>query len=112
MGSLREFCGVSAGFCGGPWDFPRFSMGSDPILVTVGKYAPKICQIPCPSRWSLFWKLHRGHCGGGGGKQGRFVILRFPLFCSVWVFQDNQILGKTARKVSLSHPFLCVRPKC
>ena len=24
-GSLRGFCGVSAGFCGGPRDFPRFS---------------------------------------------------------------------------------------
>ena len=45
--------------------------------------------------------------GCGGVKQGRFVILRFPLFCSVWGFQDNQMLGKPARKVSLSHPLLC-----
>ena len=44
----------------------------------------------------------------GGAKQGRFGILRFPLFCSI---QDNQMLGKRrARKVSLSHPFF-VCPK-
>ena len=35
-GSLRGFCGVSAGFCGGPRDFPRVSGGSDPMLVTLG----------------------------------------------------------------------------
>ena len=35
-GSLRGFSGVSAGFCGGPLDFPRFFGGSDPILVTLG----------------------------------------------------------------------------
>ena len=35
-GSLRGFCGVSAGFCGGPRDFPRFFGGSDPVLVTLG----------------------------------------------------------------------------
>ena len=46
--------------------------------------------------------------GGGEGKQGRFVILPFPLLCSVWGSQDTQMLGKTARKVSLSHPFLGV----
>ena len=39
-------------------------------------------------------------CEGGGVKQGRFVILRFPLFCSVWGFQDTQMLGKTARYVT------------
>ena len=38
---------------------------------------------------------------GGGVKQGRFVILRFPLFCSVCGFQDTQMLGKTARQISL-----------
>ena len=43
----------------------------------------------------------------GGVKQGRFVILRFPLFCSVWGSQDAQMLGNTARKVALSRPFLC-----
>ena len=42
-----------------------------------------------------------------GVKQAGFVILRFPLFCSVWGSQDIQMLGRTARKVSLSHPFLC-----
>ena len=41
----------------------------------------------------------------GGGKQGRFVILRFPLFWSVWGSQ-GKMLRKTARKMSLSHPFL------
>ena len=49
----------------------------------------------------------RGGCGGV--KQGRFVILRFPLFCSVGGSQDTQMPGKTARKVSLSHLFLCAR---
>ena len=34
-GSLRGFCGVSAGFCGGPRDFPRVFGGSDPMLVTL-----------------------------------------------------------------------------
>ena len=34
-GSLRGFCGVSAGFCGGPQDFARFFRGSDPMLVTL-----------------------------------------------------------------------------
>ena len=43
----------------------------------------------------------------GGAKQGRFVILRFPLFYSVSESQATQILGKTARNVSLSHPLLC-----
>ena len=43
-----------------------------------------------------------------GGKRGRFVILRFPLFCSVWGSKDTQMLGKTARKMLFSHPFLCV----
>ena len=42
-----------------------------------------------------------------GVKQGRFVIFRFPLFCSVWGSQDTQMLGKTARKTSLSYPALC-----
>ena len=35
-----------------------------------------------------------------------FVILRFPLFLQCLGVQDKQMLGKTARKVSLSHPFL------
>ena len=43
----------------------------------------------------------------GGVKKGRFVIFAFPLFCSILEVQDTQMLGKTARKVSLSHPFLC-----
>ena len=34
-GSLRGFCGVSAGLCGGPRDFPRVFGGSDPMLVTL-----------------------------------------------------------------------------
>ena len=53
-----------------------------------------------------------GTCEGGGCgrvKEGRFVSLRFPLFCSVWGSQDTHMLGKTAREVSLSHPFLCAR---
>ena len=35
-GSLRGFCGVSAGFCRGPRDFPRVFGGSDSMLVTLG----------------------------------------------------------------------------
>ena len=31
-GSLRGFCGVSAGLCGGPRDFPRVFKDSDPML--------------------------------------------------------------------------------
>ena len=34
-GSLRGFCGVSAGLCGGPRDFPSVFGGSDPMLVTL-----------------------------------------------------------------------------
>ena len=44
---------------------------------------------------------------GGGSKQGRFVILRFPLFYSVWGSKDTKMLRRTARRMSLSHPFLC-----
>ena len=35
-GSLRGFCGALRGSAGGPWDFPRFFGGSDPMLVTLG----------------------------------------------------------------------------
>ena len=50
----------------------------------------------CPRRASrrvvpLGW-IYNVTCGGV--KQGRFVILCFPLFCSVWLFQDTQMLGK------------------
>ena len=42
----------SAGFCGGPWDFPRFLGGSDPTLVTLGNcwnLRGKLCHdIFCP----------------------------------------------------------------
>ena len=34
-GSLRGFCGVSVGFCGGTRDLPRVFGGSDPMLVTL-----------------------------------------------------------------------------
>ena len=43
----------------------------------------------------------------GRVKKGRFVIFAFPLFYSILGFQDAQMLGKTARKMSLSNPFLC-----
>ena len=36
-GSLRGFLRGSAGFCGGPRDFPRVFGGTDPVLVTLGK---------------------------------------------------------------------------
>ena len=45
--------------------------------------------------------------GSGGVKQGRFGICVFPCFVVLGGFQDNQMLEKTARKVSSSHPFLC-----
>ena len=34
--ALRGLSEGSAGLCGGPLDFPRFSGGSDPMLVTLG----------------------------------------------------------------------------
>ena len=52
-----------------------------------------------------FSSYKTGLCGGI--KQGRFVIFRFPLSCSVSGSQDTQMPGETAGKVSLSHPF-CV----
>ena len=42
-----------------------------------------------------------------GVNRGRFVIFAFRLLYSILGFQDTQKLGKTARKMSLSHPFLC-----
>ena len=51
----------------------------------------------------------KGGCGlggvCGGVKRDRFVILHFPLFYSIWGSKETEILGKRARKVSLSHPF-------
>ena len=54
---------------------------------------------------SLFYPWHEGRSPrvrytSGGVKQGRFVILCFALFCSVWM------LGNTAQNMPLSHPFL------
>ena len=39
----------------------------------------------------------------GGGEQGRFVILSFPLFYSIW----GSDAAKNRTKSVLSHPFLC-----
>ena len=61
--------------------------------------------VKCVELWNFSREFFETYTSGGV-KQGRFVILRFPLFCSVWGSQDTQMLGKTARKVSLSHPFL------
>ena len=44
-----------------------------------------------------------------GGATESIVILRLPLFGGG--SQDNQTLGKTARQVPLSHPFLCALVK-
>ena len=54
--------------------------------------------------------LHTGFKGDScaGVKQGRFVILRFPLFYSICGSQDAKMLGKTAPKVSLSRPFFAL----
>ena len=47
----------------------------------------------------------------GGVKQSRSVILRFPLFCSVWGSLDTQMLGKNSTKNVIVTPlFVC--PKC
>ena len=58
--------------------------------------------------WGVGWGRggvgERGFCGRV--RQGRFVIFALPLFCSVWGSQDTQMLGNTARKMPLSHPFL------
>ena len=88
-------------------------------LFFVGKECPEKSsrRIPGKILQNLHNKIPRhSFCKGAGpvisadplwrGKQGRFVIFRFPLFCSVWGSQITQMLGKTARKVSLSHPFL------
>ena len=45
--------------------------------------------------------------GGGRVKKGRFVIFALSMFYSILGFQDAQMLGKTAQKVSLSNPFSC-----
>ena len=45
-----------------------------------------------------------------GVKQGRFVILRFPLFCSVSGSQDTQMRGKNSPKSVIVTPVL-VCPK-
>ena len=42
----------------------------------------------------------------GGVKQGRFVILYFPLFCSVWGSQDTQMLENSTKSVVVT-PLLC-----
>ena len=39
------------------------------------------------------------------GKRGSICPFAFPLFYSILGFQDAQMLGKTAPKVSLSNPF-------
>ena len=69
-GSLQGFCGVSAGFCGGPRVFPRVFGGSDPMLVTLGN---------C---WSILRSPNTA-------KQGKRNMTNRPCFASpiegVWV---------------------------
>ena len=44
----------------------------------------------------------------GGVNQGRFVILRFHLFCSVWGCQDNRSLGeRQPESVIITPLFVC-----
>ena len=43
----------------------------------------------------------------GGVKKGRFGILRFPLFCSVWGAQDTQILGEKKHEKCHCHTPFC-----
>ena len=47
-----------------------------------------------------------GYTCGGGGQTGSICHCACPSFCRIWGSQDTQMLGKTARKVSLS-PFVC-----
>ena len=85
------------------------------FLVAVGKRvrAPQLAY-PQNCAFSLYafnqswqvWELRKGYTSGGV-KRGRFVILRFPLFYSIWGPHDTEMLGKTTRNVPLSHPFLC-----
>ena len=68
------------------------------------------CSTPiCGRRPKLAQIIYAigGTCGGV--KQGRFVVLRFPLFRSVWRSQDNHMLRQKRQwwKMSLSHP-VCV----
>ena len=61
-------------------------------MAEIKVFVPKCCKNFC--------SVSRFCAGGtgaeanpsGGVKQGRFGILRFPLFCRVWGFQDNQML--------------------
>ena len=48
--------------------------------------------------------------GDGGvweGKTGSICHFAFSLVYNILGFQNSQMLGKTERKMSLSHPFLC-----
>ena len=44
--------------------------------------------------------------GGVWGGQNRVDLSFCVLFYSIWGSQDTQMLGNTARKMSLSHPLL------
>ena len=50
--------------------------------------------------------------GGGGLTQGRFVILRFPLFCSVWgsLYASRQSTGKMTNRPHFAHIHLNPSP--
>ena len=74
-GSLRGFCGVSAGFCGGPRDFPRVFGGSDPMLVT-----------PLTLQSLLFWKKQ-----GFSPQKARVFLFAEPL-------KSLEKRGKTHKK--------------
>ena len=59
-----------------------------------------------PDSRESYESIHANHATKWGGlRKGRFVILVFPLFYSILGLQHTQMLGKTARKMSLSHPF-------
>ena len=61
-----------------------------------------------PRSYSFSFIRLQGQGGGVGVKQGRFVILRFSCFAVFGVSKIPRCWEKTAQRVSLSHPSLCV----
>ena len=54
-------------------------------------FPPELPQRPPETATAFSSFLIEGHIHSGGVKQGRFVILRFPLLCTVWGSQDTEI---------------------
>ena len=106
-GSLRGLCGVSAGFCGGPWDFLRVSGGSDPMLVTLGNcWTNSLLEAPShkPNRPAL--QALEDARGPGSPR----LVLSFPPFSNTPSKPESQTKSSstaTLRKCrNLGAPFL------